>query len=579
MGSTQRVAPSMAAGLVCAIAAAASHAQVVTELVYLDGIDAIDRGPGPTDLSIRLGANSDAVFTTRRQGVAASTLWRWSPGTQALPIGPVHPQYDGVSGVGAWPAVTAVNASDDAVIVDRGVRPDGGVGFIYAELVGDVLSAAAATGPMAVGPGVLSADTSNRYVPQQMFVHRHGFHLGRLHEYFQSEQQEINELISIVPGRGARLHRTPGTPVPGGIGMLGEISTSDRSGGWQRRGAFAATYDITPSGDVVYFSSIVEQTGEPRGGGIFWDSSQGLRVIARNDIPDPSIDRFYRAHGLRATDSGRIVFSGSIIPAGEADELFGLWNIDPAGDITPIVLDGEHIYWEQGDRNLRITASRFSSSKQGLMTSESGDTLFIGVGSYFGPPAPGTSMGVNLISVRSDGSRSIVLQEYSGMPTGLTPHSWFQFDLLFGHIMAPDALSALMVARVRDHGAAVNTPALIVAHADHGVHEIVRRHDMFEVAPGDLREVNQIEALEHQAGAKSLFRLGFTDGSSGVFYAEFTAPACPADLNNDGVVDADDFFLFLNFFAAGDPRADINGDGVIDADDFYDYLDLFAHGC
>jgi len=58
-----------------------------------------------------------------------------------------------------------------------------------------------------------------------------------------------------------------------------------------------------------------------------------------------------------------------------------------------------------------------------------------------------------------------------------------------------------------------------------------------------------------------------------------TVPTCPADLTGDGVVDADDFFLFLSFFAAGDPRADINGDGVIDTDDFYDFLDLFAQGC
>ncbi|TVS03952.1 MAG: hypothetical protein EA423_07895 [Phycisphaerales bacterium] len=55
--------------------------------------------------------------------------------------------------------------------------------------------------------------------------------------------------------------------------------------------------------------------------------------------------------------------------------------------------------------------------------------------------------------------------------------------------------------------------------------------------------------------------------------------ACIADLNGDGVVDADDFFLFLQLFAAGDMRADINSDGVIDADDFFAYLTLFAQGC
>ncbi|MCC5787731.1 MAG: trypsin-like peptidase domain-containing protein [Phycisphaerales bacterium] len=58
-----------------------------------------------------------------------------------------------------------------------------------------------------------------------------------------------------------------------------------------------------------------------------------------------------------------------------------------------------------------------------------------------------------------------------------------------------------------------------------------------------------------------------------------TIPTCPPDLNGDGVVDADDFFLFLSLFAAGDPRADFNNDGVIDADDFFAFLSAFAAGC
>ncbi len=54
---------------------------------------------------------------------------------------------------------------------------------------------------------------------------------------------------------------------------------------------------------------------------------------------------------------------------------------------------------------------------------------------------------------------------------------------------------------------------------------------------------------------------------------------CPADLNTDGVVDADDFFEFLALFAAGDADADFNRDGVIDADDFFAYLAAFGDGC
>lgn len=54
---------------------------------------------------------------------------------------------------------------------------------------------------------------------------------------------------------------------------------------------------------------------------------------------------------------------------------------------------------------------------------------------------------------------------------------------------------------------------------------------------------------------------------------------CPADLDGDGDADGDDFFAYLDLFAAGDPDADLDGDGDRDADDFFAYLDLFALGC
>ncbi len=55
---------------------------------------------------------------------------------------------------------------------------------------------------------------------------------------------------------------------------------------------------------------------------------------------------------------------------------------------------------------------------------------------------------------------------------------------------------------------------------------------------------------------------------------------CPADLDGDGDTDADDFFAYLDGFAAGNlDVCDIDGDEDCDADDFFGYLDLFAQGC
>ncbi len=80
-----------------------------------------------------------------------------------------------------------------------------------------------------------------------------------------------------------------------------------------------------------------------------------------------------------------------------------------------------------------------------------------------------------------------------------------------------------------------------------------------------------------------------TGRQTGVNYLLFGEPAncsnpcanpnCPADLDFDGDADADDFFLFLDYFSAGDPCADLDASGTIDSADFFAYLDLFAQGC
>jgi len=79
--------------------------------------------------------------------------------------------------------------------------------------------------------------------------------------------------------------------------------------------------------------------------------------------------------------------------------------------------------------------------------------------------------------------------------------------------------------------------------------------------------------------------IGSGRGLGSVFvFTSVAGDDCPADLNDDGTVDADDFFDYLDLFSSGDPGADLTGpggdpDGVLDADDFFQFLNLFAAGC
>jgi hypothetical protein len=56
-------------------------------------------------------------------------------------------------------------------------------------------------------------------------------------------------------------------------------------------------------------------------------------------------------------------------------------------------------------------------------------------------------------------------------------------------------------------------------------------------------------------------------------------PDCDADFNQDGVLNSQDFFDYLNAFFSSDPAADFNANGSVDSQDFFDFLRTFFGGC
>jgi hypothetical protein len=55
--------------------------------------------------------------------------------------------------------------------------------------------------------------------------------------------------------------------------------------------------------------------------------------------------------------------------------------------------------------------------------------------------------------------------------------------------------------------------------------------------------------------------------------------SCAADFNGDGAVDLEDFVVYQELFAAGDPAADLDEDGRLTFFDFLELGDLFGRGC
>ncbi len=58
-----------------------------------------------------------------------------------------------------------------------------------------------------------------------------------------------------------------------------------------------------------------------------------------------------------------------------------------------------------------------------------------------------------------------------------------------------------------------------------------------------------------------------------------SAPPCPADLDDNGVLNFDDIDAFVSAFLAADPLADCDGTGVLNFDDIDCFVASFLDGC
>lgn len=84
--------------------------------------------------------------------------------------------------------------------------------------------------------------------------------------------------------------------------------------------------------------------------------------------------------------------------------------------------------------------------------------------------------------------------------------------------------------------------------------------------------IGQPDAARRAAGGTLTVTGGFWSGGS-------VAQPCTADLNDDGIIDLSDFFLFFANWDSDQLLADINLDYTLDLTDFFAFFDSYDVGC
>ncbi|MHA7814611.1 MAG: GC-type dockerin domain-anchored protein [Phycisphaerales bacterium] len=103
-----------------------------------------------------------------------------------------------------------------------------------------------------------------------------------------------------------------------------------------------------------------------------------------------------------------------------------------------------------------------------------------------------------------------------------------------------------------------------------------------EVAPDQFVEISShLYTIEPTTGAAVDLGVVQADGTwdAVTLVIDSGAPACPADLTGDGILDFFDVSAFLGAYNAMDPAADFTGDSVYDFFDVSAFLNAYNAGC
>ena len=148
----------------------------------------------------------------------------------------------------------------------------------------------------------------------------------------------------------------------------------------------------------------------------------------------------------------------------------------------------------------------------------------------------------------------------------------------FGHTVSISGDSAVIGAFWDNSDNGINSGSVFVFTRSGGVWTERAKLIASDGAAGDVFGISvSISDGTAVIGAHADDDNGNSAGSAYVF--DLGCDDCPADLNGDGIVNTQDFLVYLNLWSAGDAAADWNEDGTVNTQDFLAYLNDWVAGC
>ncbi len=343
---------------------------------------------------------------------------------------------------------------------------------------------------------------------------------------------------------------------------------------------FAVSDDlvINRNGQTTFFGELIGPSVNHTNNNGIWATSEGTpSLLVREGEAAPGTPSGVVFHSLASpafgsptiNGSGQILFTGILEgPGVNSSNMRGIWLMD--GDSFRLIA-------RTGDLAPGTNAGEILSGVGGAyQLNGAGQTAFLG-----GLSGPGVDFFNNGgLWLENSGSLKLIAREADAAP-GSGGLAFRSLDAFILNGVGQIAFEAVLIGA----GATLSNNDGIWATDPNGeITLIAREGDMFDVNDDplidDLRTVNFLHMVTGSGGedgrstsfndaGQLVFRLGFTDGTSGIFVATI---GLPGDLNADGFVGIEDLTAVLSNWnqavAPDDPFAgDPTGDGFVGIED------------